>query len=232
MYWVPDNTGRFGKRPFYTDEEMESECEGVVSEFLIEARGAVSYPLSTNDLTLIVERYADLNLYADLRAEGEDVHGVTSFARGKRPKVRIDERLSSDDRRANRLRTTLAHEWGHVRLHNILFQEEARGVPLFTEKIRTGEQKCRREGIAGPARGDWMEFQAGYVCTALLAPKRRVLEVLRRANASWPSLVTGQAEVEAVARTVAEAFEISMEAARVRIQVVGATVPSGQQTLF
>jgi len=139
MNWVPDKTGRFGKRPFYTNEEMESECEGVVSEFLIEARGAVKYPLSTDDLTLIVERYADLNLYSDLRAEGDDVHGVTSFARGKRPKVRIDKRLSSDERRINRLRTTLAHVWGHVRLHNILFQEEARGTTIHGNPNRRAE---------------------------------------------------------------------------------------------
>jgi len=77
-----------------------------------------------------------------------------------------------------------------------------------------------------------MEFQAGYVCTALLAPKRRVLEVLRGANVSWPSLMAGQAEVEAAAQTVADAFELSMEAARVRIEIIGATVPPGQQTLF
>ena len=231
MRWIADNTGRFTTRPFYSNEDMESECEGVVSDFLIEARGAVTYPLTTDDLTLIVERYADLNLYADLRSEGDDVQGLTSFKSGKRPSVMIDERLSADERRANRLRTTLAHEFGHVRLHNIMFQDEARGVPLFGA-ARTGEQKCRREGIVSPSRVDWLEFQAGYVCTALLAPKRRVIEILARANPAGEPLVVGELSAETAARAVAHAFEISVEAARVRIQSVGAVDPVGQKRLF
>ena len=231
MRWIPDNTGRFGTRPFYSNEDMESECEAVVMDFLIEVRGAVAYPLSTDDLTLVVERYADLDLYADLTAEGDDVQGLTSFKSGKRPSVRIDQRLSTDERRANRLRTTLAHEFGHVRLHNVLFQDEARGVPLFGA-ARTGEQKCRREGIANPARVDWLEFQAGYVCTALLAPKRRVIEVLARANPGAAPLVAGERVADAAARAVADAFELSLDAARVRIQTVGAVEPAGQKRLF
>lgn len=230
MRWIPDNTRRFERRPFYSNEEMESECEAVVTDFLIEVRGAVAYPLTTDDLTLLVERYADLDLYANLGAEGDDVQGVTSFTSGKRPLVRIDERLAGDERRMNRLRTTLAHEFGHVRLHNVLFQDEARGVPLFGP--RTGAQKCRREGIANPTRVDWLEFQAGYVCTALLAPKRRVIEVLARANPGGAPLVTGERAAEEAALAVAEAFKLSLDAARVRIQTVGATEPAGQQRLF
>jgi hypothetical protein len=113
MRWIKDRSGRFGRRPFYSNEDMESECEGVVSDFLVEARGKVIYPLSTDDLTLIIERYAELDVYADLASEGDNVEGVTSFKSGRRPAVRIDERLSTDERRANRLRTTLAHEFGH-----------------------------------------------------------------------------------------------------------------------
>jgi Zn-dependent peptidase ImmA (M78 family) len=231
MRWIADTTGRFGKRPFYTNDDMESECEGVVSDFLIDAGGEVIYPLSTDDLTLIVERFADLDLYANLCANGDDVQGVTSFVSGKRPAVRIDERLSTDERRRNRLRTTLAHEFGHVRLHDILFQEQARGVPLFGE-VRKGEQQCRRDGIANPSKTDWLEFQAGYVSTALLAPKRRVLQVLARTDPSQSVLVAGEVAAEQAARTIAEAFEISLEAARIRLQTVGALGASGQARLF
>ena len=220
MRWIADNSGRFGKRPFYSNEEMESECERAVSELLSEARGVV-YPLSLDDLTLIVERYADLNLYDDLRTAGDDVQGVTSFASGKRPVVRIDERLSADERRVNWLRATLAHEFGHVRLHDVLFREERRGLSLLAD-ARAGEQKCRREGIASPCDSDWMECQAGYVCTALLAPKPRVLEVLARAGPSQRPLVAGQIAAEAASRTVADAFSISLETARLRLFTVGA----------
>jgi hypothetical protein len=210
---------------------MESECEQAVLDFLIEARGEVAYPLSTDDLTLIVERYADLDLYADLRVEGEDVQGLTSFASGRRPSVRVDERLSTNPRRGNRLRTTLAHEFGHVRLHNILFQEEAKAVPLFG-KFLTGEQKCRRDAIARPSRSDWLEFQAGYVSTALLAPKRRVVEVIARSNPEQAPLVGGNGVTERVVQAISSAFEISEEAARVRLRAVGAAESAGQARLF
>jgi len=104
-------------------------------------------------------------------------------------------------------------------------------VPLFGE-VGAGDQKCRRERIANPSGGDWMESQAGYVCTALLAPKRRMLEAIARMNPSLAPLIAGEPATTAAAQTVAEAFNISLDAAHVRLQVIGAVEPPGQARLF
>ena len=46
--------------------------------------------------------------------DGEE--GKTDF-RGKKPDVHISQELSNEPRYENRLRTTLAHEFGHVHFH-------------------------------------------------------------------------------------------------------------------
>ena len=50
--------------------------------------------------------------------EGErgEVEGVTEFQVGKKPRVLINRQLSEGRNMENRLRTTLAHEYGHVHL--------------------------------------------------------------------------------------------------------------------
>lgn len=218
MRFIPDGTGRFARRPFYENFEMEVECESVVSDFLIGLRGKVEYPLSTDDLTVMIERYAALDLYATF--EDDDVHGVTIFMPGKKPEVRIDARLTDDARRINRLRTTLAHEFGHVRLHNILFQKDAGGISLF-EFAQPFEQTCRPKGLAIARGRDWMESQAGYVCTALLAPARRVADLLDRIGLpAGPIDPTGPSANRAIEAAM-EAFAISRDAARVRLSVLG-----------
>lgn len=231
MRFIPDLTRRFKTRPFFENYEMEAECEACVSDFLIAVRGEVAYPIATDDLTVLIERFAELDLYADLSPFGDDVQGLTKFASGKKPEVLIDRRLSEDSRRVNRLRTTLAHEFGHVRLHNILFQREAGGLPLFGDALAF-EQSCKPASMTNASFKDWMEWQAGYVCTALLAPGRQVARVLEEA-----AIQPGPLNPEGVAASTAieatsSAFGISREAARVRLSVLGRLADGRQGSLL
>src|SRR4051812_46932863 len=103
MKWVTDRTGRFQQRPHYTPEELDLECENILLSFLRNRHGHITLPVSTDDLTVLIEtKAATLDLYADLTKEGYDVEGVTDFMPGKQPSVRIDKRLSSDPRMTNR----------------------------------------------------------------------------------------------------------------------------------
>lgn len=103
--WVPDRSGRFPKRPHYTQQELDRECEAIVGRFLREKYGKVEYPLTTNDLTILVESFcSDVDQYADLSAEGADVEGMTEFFPDIAPKIYISERIATDERRENRLR--------------------------------------------------------------------------------------------------------------------------------
>ena len=94
---VPDRTGRFSKRPHYQPEELDQECEQIVTQFLRSLHSEAVFPITTDDLTKLIERDAgDLDLYADLSHLGPDVEGVTEFHPGRRPVVRISAELSGD----------------------------------------------------------------------------------------------------------------------------------------
>ena len=54
--YVPDRTGRFSQRPHYAPKELDRECENIIAGFLKERHGAAKYPVSTDDLTVLIER--------------------------------------------------------------------------------------------------------------------------------------------------------------------------------
>ena len=122
MRSMPDSTGRFGWRPYYDQEELDYECERLVTGFLKRRYGEIRFPVSTDDLSVMLEQEtSDLDLYADLSAEGDDVEGLTEFYPNKKPAVKIARELSFDVSSYSRLRTTLAHEYGHVKFHTFLW---------------------------------------------------------------------------------------------------------------
>jgi hypothetical protein len=157
--------------------------------------------MSTDDLTVLVEQYSsDLDRYADLRDDGRDIQGVTEFAPPARARVRIAEYLWKPHLE-RRLRTTLAHELGHVVLHGIVAAAWA-GVTL----------RCERELQVDAAKSDWLEWQAGWCCTALLAPRSSLEDVVA---------TVGQADADTLVGAVSEAFLISKQAAEVRLRKTG-----------
>lgn len=206
MKLVSDPLGRFDRRPHYEQYELDDQCEQIVDEFLRARYGRVEYPISTEDLTLLIEREVDdLDSAADLSDLGEDVEGVTDFFKGKKPRVRIAGQLWEGPSRENRLRTTLTHEYGHVRLHNYLYQVEA-SLRLYTSVTAGAPQRCKRDDVHGKPR-DWMEWQAGYASGALLMPER----ALRRLVLAKPG-----DEFELIKR-IAVGFQVSADAARFRL---------------
>lgn len=221
MKYVPDNTGRFSKRPHFEPIELDSDCEKVVSGFLKNRYGKVEYPLSTNDLTVLLDKACELDVYADLSGEGEGVEGVTHFIPGRKPKVLISSHLQESGRE-NRLRTTLAHEWGHVRYHDSLWQVDISTGDLFGKKTQPGSIKCKRETMYNaPANYDWMEWQAGYVCGAVLMPhtvvKRLAREFLATRSMEGPiTFLQGNITTPLISE-VSRKFQVSEDAARVRL---------------
>ena len=158
--------GRFCKRPHYEPAELDAECESLVSEFLRGGRGRLQFPISTDDLTVLLEAHvADGELYGDTSGgEGEDVEGVTDFYPGKKPRVRISKHLSIDPRAENRFRTTLTHELTHVRFHAFMFDVERPGSLFEAGVVDTN--KCRRDSIIGrsPIRLDGVASRIWLRC--------------------------------------------------------------------
>lgn len=222
MRWVPDRSGRFPQRPHYDPDELDSECEHVITGFLVERHGRAEFPIATDDLTVLLERaVADLDLYADLSGEEGEVEGVTEFRPGQKPRVRVSAILATKSHLANRLRTTLTHEFGHVHFHGFLFELQPSGQLLFSVSTEPQTNKCKRETIVGAKRTDWMEWQAGYACGAFLMPRsalRREAQVFSVEQELPPGEVgvatpTGIAMIERIATV----FGVSRDAARVRL---------------
>lgn len=216
--WVADKTRRFEQRPHYTMDEIDRECEQIVKTFLRKQRGRVSYPLSTEELKTLVEQEADdLDLYAEL---DEGVEGVTDFYGGRKPEVRIARQLTEDDRRENRLRTTLMHELWHVKYHDFLISFDQTPLTTGTSGGALYSPACTLETMIDASQGNWMEWQAGYASCALLLP----ITALRRSTDHFLdkhglsgvlSLYTP--EGQGLIRHTAKAFQVSADAARVRL---------------
>lgn len=219
--YVRDATGRFSQRPHYKPEELDRECESIITQFLKDKYGKVALPVSTDDLTLLIERdTSDFDSYADLAEYGSEVEGVTEFQPHGKPAVKIAAGLASDARRENRLRTTLTHEYGHVHFHAYLWEVEPPGPDLLRQNPNANKQICKRDNILDATQTDWMEWQAGYVCGALLMPishLRRIIGAYQEVHGLFGTIGASGAHGRALIERVQQEFQVSADAARVRL---------------
>jgi len=237
MKWINDKTGRFKKRPHYLPLELDLECEAVLNEFFQHRTERIRFPISTADLTVLIEEYTqDFDSCKDLSEEGQDVEGITYFVRGEKPIVCISHRLGAANLE-NRLRTTLTHELFHVLFHNSLYQDVSQ-PSLF--EVLDGERnqsfKCMRDNIIGASNYDWMEWQAGYGCGAFLMPITPLNETVREYkeshNLSFETLTVESESGIDLTNTVSRAFQTSKDAARVRLLQKGILQDrQGQQSM-
>ncbi len=198
---VTDLTGRFPERPHYTTQQLDQECEKIIYDFLRAKNKKVAFPVDTEDIKLLIERDAsDLDCYADLSEYGNDVEGVTIFKIGQKPSVKISSRLTEDGRYENRLRTTLTHEYGHVKFHGYLFN--------MNSEDRSKTLVSKRENIIGAPQTDWMEWQAGYISGAILMPAFEVRRLVKG--------ISDQTTANLI-KCVMNGFQVSEDAARVRL---------------
>lgn len=223
--YVADKTGRFSQRPHFKPEELDRECESIIATFLKSRHGKAEFPVSTEDLTVLIERDTEsLDAYADLSGYGTNVEGATIFQPGRKPRVLISDRLQLDEHRENRLRTTLAHEYGHVRFHAYLWEAEPPGPDLLRRNPNANMQICYRDRMLDAAQTDWMEWQAGYVCGALLMPVSRVRAIVRaycESHGLFGVIGQNDSHGRALIETVKSAFQVSGDAARIRLLKLG-----------
>ena len=223
--YIRDQTGRFQQRPYYRPEELDRECESIITGFLKSLYGNVRYPVETEDLKKLIERDADdLDVYADLSIYGAEVEGVTEFYPGRKPTVRIAAELTEDERRENRLRTTLTHEYGHVRFHAPLWEMEPLQADLLRRLPNRDKIICKRDTMIDATYADWMEWQAGYVCGAILMPKTAVVGLCRsfvEQRSLYGEVSTRTPHGQALIASVTSSFQVSEDAARVRLIKLG-----------
>jgi len=218
LKWVSDKSGRFRQRPHYLPDELEHICESAICTFLRERNGKVSFPVTTADLTVLIEKAVDdFDSGCDLE---DGIDGLTEFYPRKKPRVKIAARLQ-EPYLENRLRTTLTHEYGHVMLHGFLFGIDVDLKKLFEGKPTETRNQCHRDTIAGGSN-DWMEWQAGFACGALLMPanelRRVVTEFRQTENLVYRDIgVKSDAGLTLIERVTGN-FQVSGDAARVRLE--------------
>ena len=204
--------------------------------FGLSAKGRpLAYPISTDDLTVLIEQdVSELDLYANLSGEGRDIEGVTEFHRKRRPSVRIAKYLSEQPIRKNRLRSTLAHEYGHVVFHNFLWTLDPHRAPTTSRRARP--PRCRRARIIAAPQVDWIEWQAGYAGGALLMPITAVGELVEESFREWGiarRIEPGTDAHRDLIDRVAAAFGVSKDAAKTRLMKLGYVVPRAiEQAVF
>ena len=234
---VKDNTGRFAERPHYQPKELDRECEAIITKFLRDRYGSANFPVSTDDLEVLIEQHADLDMYADLESQyGPDVEGVTEFFIGKKPLVKVSKRLSENATLKNRLRTTMTHEFGHVHFHAYLWDLKFSDPALFSKFKSDNVIVCKRDGIVGSSKTDWMEWQAGYVCGAILMPASHIKNFAGQffeTHGIFGAINVSHPQMQSLIDAVAVAYDVSKDAARVRLSVLGlSTTGKYQESLF
>lgn len=219
--FIRDNTGRFQQRPHYKPEELDRECESIITKFLKDLHGEVRFPVDTEDLKTLIERDAyDLDTYADLSHYGSDVEGVTEFVRGRKPSVSISSALTEESKRENRLRTTLTHEYGHVHFHSYLWETEPPSADLLRRNPNSDKVICKRDRMIDAVQTDWMEWQAGYVCGAILMPKSALVRLCREfveAKGIFGQVSIQTADGRSLVEQVISQFKVSEDAAKIRL---------------
>ena len=219
MREVRDTTGRFALRPHYQPAELDRLCEALLAQFFKPTHGEIPIPIPTDDLTRLIERdVSDFDPGADLSEFGIDVEGVTEFRPGRKPRVGIAAELAYDERRQNRYRTTLTHEYGHVHFHGYLFAMQSPGDLL--QEARPAVQVCKRDTIIDARNTDWMEWQAGYVSGALLMPIsliRKTAGGFQEQHGIFGPVGSATAEAAALIERVRSTYHVSADAARVRL---------------
>lgn len=210
--WLTDPTQRFALRPFYENRELDQECENILVEFMKSRRTRLEPPISTNDLQIMIEQRADLDVYADLSNDGPNTEGKTIFySDSRKPHILICESLQ-DPKRENRLRTTLTHEFSHVVFHRFLYSSKGGFLTSQSGALDTHIDPTN----------DWMEWQARYGCGAFLMPASHMTRLVRDFRREYGhnrhdviSLKTPSGMY--LRNKVSQTFQVSEDAARMRL---------------
>lgn len=181
----------------------------------------------------------DLVLLKSLKVEPDFIHlpegllGRTKFYPDGSTVVEVSSELAdaaeADIVSRRRLRTTLAHEAGHICCHRDLFIRDVATLSLFDqpeEQVRNSTILCREEVIGNRHyNGEWWEYQANRCMAALLLPKDmlkvKVAAVLEENR--LPDLETAIRNGTAVSviRGLADVFDVSVEATIYRLKDFG-----------
>jgi IrrE N-terminal-like domain len=205
---------------YFTREQLDELCENIIFSFCMKRYGQELTPIPTEALLQLLDQHVQ---HVDQLAElPEGVNGVTLYYWDRKPDVQIDSRLTRQHWRETRRRSTITHECSHAIQHAPLWRELGPEIP----EEGPVAQSCRCEYMDDEQDrwDDWMEWQARHMSGALLMPKSRVVrlaEKLARDNMLNLPLQEGSPPSLYLIEHVVIAFQVSRDAARVRLRQLG-----------
>jgi len=227
------------KVPFLPDERIEDEAKLLLDEWAEKQSDPITVPVPIED---IIELHLGLEFsISDLKTElgHSDVLGAIWF--GDR-RIKVDESLDFNQypRMRGRYFFTLAHEVGHWRLHRQHLAEDPNALRLFD---KDGEPAFVCRSTEKPRE----EWQADTFASLVLMPK----QLVRDAWCDWRGTddpvrigdlpvcdFHGKIEadqnmaMERFCKPMAERFEVSAQAMRIRLQKLGLMVEEIEPKLF
>lgn len=203
---------------YYDDKDIELACADALRE-------AKLFPDEPQPIR--IERFIEkrFGVHAEYEAMDQGVLGYTRFGKKGPEALYLSKELSEDSsvHAARRLRSTVAHEGGHMLLHGHLFALEApvsgsifEAHPDFT---RT-RILCRDEKKGGRP---WWEIQANKCIPALLLPKPLVamaVEPFLSARGSFGAKSIADDKREQAARELARIFDVNPQAVGYRLDAL------------
>jgi len=160
------------RRLYFTSGEIEKLCE----EALL---GVNLIPGTPSPVR--VDRFLEkkFGISAEYEELPPGVLGFTRFGSDGADSVVVSRSLDEDpsDRSRRRVRSTLAHEAGHILLHECLFKRgDVTQLSLLAVPPEKPKVLCRDEFELSPTarptyNGKWWEYQANMVIGALLIPR-------------------------------------------------------------
>jgi len=224
--------------PFIPESRIEKDADALIGEYALRPNTSIGPPVPVDELLEVqLELQCEI---ADLRAEFEcdDVLGMIWF---NSKLVKIDRSLDPHERPhlLGRFRFTLAHEVGHWRLHRQYYREDPSQARLFAGKGRPAFV-CRS------SEKPPVEWQADTFASYLLMPAKMVIAawdkwkgnrdpvILQTLPSAAP--VAGRdmddVRLERFCKPLAEQFEVSNEAMRIRLEKLRFLLREAPNTLF
>lgn len=172
--------------------------------------------------------------------------GRTIFSDNGNVRVEISRGLSDEAEGSaaarRRLRTTVAHECGHIACHRALFLRDTETYSLFDDtstrhtEMNRKHIMCRPEGVGDVHyAGEWWEYQANQCMAALLLPRRLFADCLHlRLSAGGFKSATQcfcNEQGERLVREIADEFDVNPTVVVYRMQKLGFVTQHQQASL-
>jgi hypothetical protein len=227
------------KVPFVPAKHIEDEAQLLLAQWAQEHGAITAPPVPIED---ILELHLGLTFeISELKTElgHPDVLGGIWFGEGL---IKVDQSLdpSAEPRLLGRYRFTLAHEVGHWQLHRRHLMQDPSARSLF--ESGGGPAFVQRSSDSPPE-----EIQANAFAAAVLMPRQMVFDAWCQWRGSQAPVSVSQLEVSAYhtdpkaneemamekfCKPLAEKFEVSAQAMRIRLAQMDLLVRQAQPRLF